>query len=853
VAAPGAAAPPVAATFFDAENVNSEAEASTTKEEAATSTAAAAPLAPPLQQLQQRAFAAPGLLKRKAFDAPKTIYCGGGGGVGARGGVGTMAAASTAASSSTSTSTSTDQVYRVLYCKRSSKKRINKSFSDAILEVKGDSSITLYNDEGKRFATGKLKGALDMPEGAEGECGQWEFEVGERVDAAAFASGALFLKPVAVGMSVAGGGGGGGTMAGAETAAPTLAGSCRQGAFRAPLGARKGLSSGAASASAAAVTAPRALPPPLFDPEAPGAIVLNEREAASGAQVAVVVDPSLARRLRPHQVEALRWMYDRIALPGAASPPRSGSLGAAGAIAAGAAAEARAATRAGCVLSHEPGLGKTLTSLALVHTLLRQSPRGGGGGGGVSGGRGLVRRVAVACPASLCDNWAAEVRKWLGAERLRCAVLRGGGAGAASDVGAFRAGSATPLLIASYETLRAAAPALAGSVDLLICDEGHRLKAAGGSRTQAALLSLRAPRLLLMTGTPLQNDLSELFALVDFACPGALGSLKLFQTLFELPIQRSRDARASDREREVGQRRAAELADRVAAVVLRRSAAVNAAYLPPLTVYDVFLKLTDAQVAAYRAVLGGSGVASVLRGLPGSGGNGGGGGGAGTTTVLPLIGLLRKICVSPKLLTRAQGGGTGGDDDDDKAPVKDKSSKSEARQAAAAAAAAWRDSAKLVALDALLRAAASRGDKVIVTSTSTAVLDVAGLVAESAGMTTARIDGATDARGRIDIVNAFNNASSSSVPGSRGGDVMLLSMRAGGAGLNLIGAPVLVTLDFDWNPATIAQVRRSCCWFEFCRGGGWRKRKEGGEELIPADPGGAIRGQEGEDFGCRRC
>jgi DNA repair and recombination protein RAD54B len=836
----------LAATGDDAENVNLGAEASATttaKEEAAAATAPA-PVAPPgplqQQQPQQRAFAAQGILKRKGFNAPSALLAGGGGAgraattlltakkqattttTTAAAAASTSTAAPTAAASSSSSAT---QVYRILYCKRSSKKRINKSFSDAILEVKGDSSITLYDDEGKRFAAGKLKGARDMPKGADGECGQWEFEVCERVDAAALASGALFLRPVPAGLAAGaagdgngGGSGGGGTETAATTTATSMA-TTTTFASRAPLGARKGLSSSkssAAAAAAAAASVPRVLPPPLFDPKAPGAIVLNEAAAASGGQVAVVVDPFLARRLRPHQAEALLWLYERIALP-AISSSSSASFGGVGAISAAAASAAAAsaaaaANRAGAILSHEPGLGKTLTALALVHTLHRQSPRGG---------KGLIRRVVVACPASLCDNWAAEVQKWLGAERLRCLVLRrGSGAEAASDVGAFRAGVATPLLIASYETLRAVAPGLAGSVDLLICDEGHRLKASAGSRTQAALLSLRSPRMLLLTGTPLQNDLSELFALVDFACPGALGSLRLFQTLFEVPIQRSRDARASDREREVGERRAAELATRVGSIVLRRSASMNAAYLPPLTVYDVFLKLTDAQVRAYRAVLGGSGVASVLRSVVhGGGGNGGNGGGgsAGTTTVLPLIGLLRKICISPKLVSSSAKGGQGGGDDDDvdretttTTNDDEKSNNKASLRAASAAAAAssWRDSTKLVALDALLRAAASRGDKVIVTSTSTAVLDVAGLVAEGAGMTTARIDGATDARARIDVVNAFNNVSSTSaVPGSRGGDVMLLSMRAGGAGLNLIGAPVLVTLDFDWNPATIAQVR----------------------------------------------
>jgi hypothetical protein len=75
----------------------------------------------------------------------------------------------------------------------------------------------------------------------------------------------------------------------------------------------------------------------------------------------------------------------------------------------------------------------------------------------------------------------------------------------------FKAGNVWKVMVASYETLRKHTEALAGCVDLLVCDEGHRLKAAAGSKTISALLALRCPRRILVTGTPLQNNLDEFF------------------------------------------------------------------------------------------------------------------------------------------------------------------------------------------------------------------------------------------------------------------------------------------------------------------------------------------------------
>ena len=135
-------------------------------------------------------------------------------------------------------------------------------------------------------------------------------------------------------------------------------------------------------------------PKPLHDPDDPGAFVLctaAEAEALSGdgsPGVAVVVDPFIAGKLRPHQREGVRWMY-RV-LHGL---------------------ESDAGAHTGCLLADDMGLGKSLQSIALVWTMLKQGPRG----------VPTAKRVLVVCPASLVGSWGAEFNKWLGvsARRLR--------------------------------------------------------------------------------------------------------------------------------------------------------------------------------------------------------------------------------------------------------------------------------------------------------------------------------------------------------------------------------------------------------------------------------------------------
>lgn len=110
------------------------------------------------------------------------------------------------------------------------------------------------------------------------------------------------------------------------------------------------------------------------------------------------------------------------------------------------------------------GLGKTLQTIALIWTLLRQGPEGAP----------AARKAVIAAPATLTNNWAAEIKKWLGPERMRAMVLPSQGDAARQLVADFRLGAVHRVLVASYEALRRFGPELAGAADLLVCDEGHR-------------------------------------------------------------------------------------------------------------------------------------------------------------------------------------------------------------------------------------------------------------------------------------------------------------------------------------------------------------------------------------------
>ncbi|PRW57845.1 DNA repair and recombination RAD54B [Chlorella sorokiniana] len=628
--------------------------------------------------------------------------------------------------------------FTVLYCKFQPTKKLrkNKSFADGVLEVAVDSKKAVLMDaEGKVVSSTLLRGVNvpTMGEGSTVVVGNWEVEVQEPMDADKYKSGEAFMKPTITAAATA-------ALAAAPVASHAAFRPVAGGAFRRPGGTGGGGAAAAAAAGGAPAEAPRA----LHDPHAEGAIILNEQQWAGGAGrlangrpcCPVVVDPYIGRNLRPHQVEGVRFLYE--ATMGLRTPGMQG-----------------------CILADEMGLGKTLQVISLLWTLLKQGPEG----------KPAVRKAMVVTPSSLTQNWADEFRKWLGIERLRCMVLSPGADGKQQVVD-FKHGSVHRVLITSYETLRKHSAELAGTVDLLTCDEGHRLKSAAGNKTISSLLALNCPRRILLTGTPIQNDLTEFFAMVNFVNPDSLGSLQTFERVLAAPINRSRDRNATDKEKELGATRSAELARRVEKFVLRRTREVNSRYLPPLSNYVVFCRPTELQLRLYSGVLGSGVVRKMLSATGSDFGD----------TALSVLTNLRKLCNHPALYRGTDGEDGSGAEGGEEAEAFDPD-----------------QSGKMAVLGVLLHESiAVAGDRVVVVSQSTAALDLVQKLCDARSWATARIDGGTDVNKRQDVVNAFNSYGV--------GQVFLLSTTAGGAGLNLVGANRLVLLDSHWNPALDLQA-----------------------------------------------
>ncbi|KEF57020.1 uncharacterized protein A1O9_07210 [Exophiala aquamarina CBS 119918] len=491
-------------------------------------------------------------------------------------------------------------------------------------------------------------------------------------------------------------------------------------------------------------------PIPRHDPNAAGSLVFKRpHRVPAGRQVVdVVLDPAVGQHLRPHQREGVKFLYECV-------------MG------------LRDFNGQGCILADDMGLGKTLTTIALLWTLLRQNP--------IHKKSPVVKRALIVCPVSLIRNWKREFRKWLGLDRLGVLEFEDQN----TSLNSFD-GRVYQVMIIGYERLRTVADDLASGppIDIVICDEGHRLKTMKNKSSQA-IESLNTPRRIILSGTPIQNDLGEFYAMVNFVNDGCLGSQKGFSKDFENPIMKSRQPNASDEDIERGQDASNELANATAQFILRRTADILADFLPPKTEFVLFCKPTPAQAKIYKSVLHSSMFDTALR---------------SNETAFQLITILKKLCNSPALMDPKYG-------NDDATPSASLTTLNEMLPAGLSKLYHNSVSSKIRLLDCLLQEIHSATDeKVVIVSNYTSTLNLIEQLLSSTGLTYLRLDGSVAAKKRQGLVDQFNRSKSSQ------SFAFLLSAKAGGVGLNLIGASRLVLFDVDWNPATddqaIARIHR---------------------------------------------
>ncbi|MFE6457199.1 DEAD/DEAH box helicase [Streptomyces cinereoruber] len=381
----------------------------------------------------------------------------------------------------------------------------------------------------------------------------------------------------------------------------------------------------------------------------------------------------------------------------------------------------------GC-LADDMGLGKTVTLIALHLRRARRAP------------------TLVVCPASLLGNWQREVRKFAPDVPVR----RFHGADRDLD------GTGGGFVLTTYGTLRTSAARLAAHEwGMVVADEAQHVKNPF-SATARALREIPAPARVALTGTPVENNLSELWALLDWTTPGLLGPLKAF---------RSRHARAVENHEEIEHAEAVErLARLVRPFLLRRRKSDPGIVLelPPKTESDHPVPLTREQASLYEAT-----VRETMARIEESEGM------ARRGLVMKLLTSLKQICNHPAQFL-----------------------KEEAPRGPGTARLAGR-SGKLALLDELLDTILAEDGSVLV---FTQYVSMARLLADhlaARGIPAQLLHGGTPVAERERMVDRFQDGE---VP------VFLLSLKAAGTGLNLTRAGHVIHYDRWWNPAVEEQA-----------------------------------------------
>ena len=419
---------------------------------------------------------------------------------------------------------------------------------------------------------------------------------------------------------------------------------------------------------------------------------LSARLAALATEREQNEPPTLQAELRPYQKRGLAWMSDLC------------SLGLGG------------------VLADDMGLGKTIQLLAL-HAHRQDHEHGSA--------------TLVVCPTSLLNNWAREATKFLPETTVHALhgpnrSLDGVGEG--------------DIVLTTYGVVRSDTKTLASRTwDLVVADEAQHIKNPR-SRSAKALREIPGGARIALTGTPVENRLSELWAIIDWAVPGLLGPLQRFKREIATPIERDNDKRATR-----------ELSQLVKPFMLRRRKTDPgiAPELPPKLERDVIVPLTPEQVTLYKATVEhslievGQAEGIARRGL-----------------VLKLLTGLKQIANHPAQFLGEPG------------PLAERSG-------------------KLEALDQLLESTRQAGEATLV---FTQYVKMGELVVDHLGDRGHSIDmlhGGQSVKQRQKLVDRFQAGEL---------DVLVLSLKAGGTGLNLTAATNVVHYDRWWNPAVEDQA-----------------------------------------------
>lgn len=532
----------------------------------------------------------------------------------------------------------------------------------------------------------------------------------------------------------------------------------------------------------------------------------------------------ISSKLKPHQKEGIKFMWD--------SCYESLSM------------IQRKNSGAGCILAHCMGLGKTLQVIGLIHTLLSNSKLT------------KCNKVLILMPVNVISNWVTEINKWTAKCKNKIEIHQFSSSSTDQRLDALEEwDDLGGVFLMGYEMF---ANLIQGtsikdkknadkfkelilSTDLIICDEGHKLKN-DQTKLVKSIVQVKTKRRIVLTGTPLQNNLEEYYCMTSFVRPNLLGTLKEFKNGFVNPITNGQHKDSTHEDVMIMKRRGFVLHRRLNGIVNRQDFSIIRAYLPPKNEYVISIRMKPLQIELYKMYL------AKYRGIEDASASN-----LGNVSGKYIFKDFQQLCrvwTHPRLIKIHQELKAENElkkkenqqkrnnkkfkaDNEYVANKENMPSTSNAvsidlesfhyqEEVAENQDDHWYEdklnedcqsdlmlSGKLVLLDQILRKCDEVGDKLVVFSQSLPILDLIERYLKEQtkkkvakwrrGIDYFRIDGSVDVETRTDLIDNFNDKSNTR------GRLFLISTKAGGIGINLVAANRCIIFDSTWNPSYDSQ------------------------------------------------
>lgn len=401
------------------------------------------------------------------------------------------------------------------------------------------------------------------------------------------------------------------------------------------------------------------------------------------------------------------------------------------------------------ILADEMGLGKTLQTISFLGYLRYL--------------KGIKGPHIVIVPKSTLDNWKREFVKWT--PEVNVFLFSGNKEERQELVKTKLLTCDFDIAITSFETvIREKAQLKKIRWQYIIVDEAHRIKNEESSLSQIIRLFYSKSRLLI-TGTPLQNNLHELWALLNFLLPDVFGEAEVFDQWFS-STRDEEDSVDSSKDKEEDNVMIDKLHQILSPFLLRRVKIDVEKSLLPKKELNLYVGMSEMQLKWYKKLLE-KDIDAV---------NGAVGKREGKTRLLNIVMQLRKCCNHPYLFERAEPGPPFTTDEH-----------------------LVYNSGKLQILDKLLKKFKKEGSRVLIFSQMSRLLDILEDYCYFRNYEYCRIDGSTSHEERINAIDEYNMPDSEKF-------IFLLTTRAGGLGINLTTANIVVLYDSDWNPQADLQA-----------------------------------------------